>query len=75
MIHNSDKLIPGIMDQIRLKFYDEIPSSILSRSVAAVKNETLIFSLPGSVKAVEDYVGEILKVLEHAILMVHGLGH
>lgn len=71
----SDKLIPGIMDQIRLKFYDEIPSSILSRSAAAVKNETLIFSLPGSVKAVEDYVGEILKVLEHAILMVHGLGH
>ena len=71
----ADKLIPGIMDQIRLKFYDAIPSSILSRSVAAVKNETLIFSLPGSVKAVEDYVGEILKVLEHAILMLHGLGH
>lgn len=71
----ADKLIPGIMDQIRLKFYDEIPSSILSRSVAAVKKETLIFSLPGSVKAVEDYVGEILKILEHAILMLHGLGH
>jgi molybdenum cofactor synthesis domain-containing protein len=71
----SDKLIPGIMDQIRLKYYDAIPSSILSRSVAAVKNETLIFSLPGSVKAVEDYVDEILKILEHAILMLHGLGH
>lgn len=71
----SDKLIPGIMDQIRLKYYDAIPSSILSRSIAAVKNETLIFSLPGSVKAVEDYVGEILKILEHAILMLHGLGH
>ena len=71
----SDKLIPGIMDQIRLKYFEAIPSSILSRSVAAVKNETLIFCLPGSIKAVEDYVSEILKILEHAILMLHGLGH
>lgn len=71
----ADKLIPGIMEQIRSKYSEAIPSSVLSRSIAAVKNETLIFSLPGSVKAVEDYVGEILKVLEHAILMVHGLGH
>ncbi|KAF0152251.1 MAG: molybdenum cofactor synthesis protein [Ignavibacteria bacterium] len=71
----ADKLIPGIMEQIRLKYSEAIPSSVLSRSVAAVKNETLIFSLPGSVKAVEDYMEEILKVLEHAVLMIHGLGH
>ncbi len=71
----SDKLIPGIMEQIRFKYSATIPSAVLSRSVAAVKNGTLIFCLPGSVKAVEDYMEEILKVLEHAILMVHGLGH
>ncbi|MEW6653236.1 MAG: molybdenum cofactor synthesis domain-containing protein [Bacteroidota bacterium] len=71
----ADLLIPGIMEQIRLKYAETIPSAVLSRSVAAVKNETLIFCLPGSVKAVEDYVEEILKILEHAVLMVHGLGH
>lgn len=71
----SDKMIPGIMDQIRLKFYEKIPSSILSRSVAAVKDQTLIFSLPGSVGGAKDYTGEITKVLEHAILMLHGIGH
>ncbi len=71
----ADKLIPGIMDQARLKYFEKIPSAILSRSLFAVKDQTLIFSLPGSVKAVEDYMGEITKILEHSILMLHGLGH
>lgn len=71
----SDKIIPGIMENIRLKYYEKIPSSILSRSIAAVKNKTLIFALPGSVKAINDYLSEITKILEHAILMLHGLGH
>ncbi|MHB8904576.1 MAG: molybdenum cofactor synthesis domain-containing protein [Melioribacteraceae bacterium] len=70
-----DKLVPGIMDQIRLKNFDKLPSAILSRSLFGVKNQTLIFSFPGSVKAVEDYLGEITKILEHSILMLHGLGH
>lgn len=71
----ADKLVPGIMDQIRLKYFEKLPSAILSRSLFGVKNQTLIFSLPGSVKAVQDYVGEITKILEHSILMLHGLGH
>lgn len=71
----SDKTIPGIMDYIRNKFGETIPSALLSRSVAAVKGTTLIYSLPGSVKAVKEYTNEITKTLEHAILMVHGLGH
>ncbi|PKL82561.1 MAG: molybdenum cofactor synthesis protein [Ignavibacteriae bacterium HGW-Ignavibacteriae-3] len=70
-----DKLIPGIMDHIRLKYFEKLPSAILSRSLFGVKNQTLIFSLPGSVKAVQDYIGEITKVLEHSVLMLHGLGH
>lgn len=71
----ADTIIPGVMENIRLKFYEKVPSSLLSRSIAAVKSETLIFALPGSVKAVKDYLSEITKILEHAILMLHGLGH
>jgi len=33
----------------------------------------LIYALPGSVRAVEEYMGEILRTLEHLILMLHGL--
>lgn len=71
----SDKVIPGIVDYIRIKYGEEIPSALLSRSIAAVKDKMLIFSLPGSVKAVKQYTAEIVKSLEHSILMVHGLGH
>ncbi len=70
-----DKMIPGIMDHIRLKYGAKIPNALISRSVAGITGKTLIFALPGSVKAVSEYMTEILKPLEHMILMVHDLGH
>lgn len=69
----SDKEIPGIMDMIRIKYGDNLPSALLSRSVAAVKNETAIFALPGSVKAVNEYITEINKNMLHIIYMLKGL--
>jgi molybdopterin adenylyltransferase len=70
-----DKEIQGIMDLIRYKYGQENPAALLSRSVAGVKGETLVFALPGSPKAVEEYLSEILTMLNHAILMLHKLGH
>lgn len=71
----ADKTIPGVMESIRLKFGEAIPSALLSRSIAAVKNQTIIYCLPGSVKAVTEYTNEILRTMEHSIIMLHGLGH
>jgi molybdenum cofactor synthesis domain-containing protein len=68
-----DKLLPGIMENIRLKFGAQKPNALLSRSVAGVAGQTQIYALPGSVRAVEEYMGEILKTLEHALGMIHGL--
>lgn len=68
-----DKIIPGIMESIRTKFGNEKPNALLSRSVAGVKDKTLVYALPGSEKAVKEYMTEILKTLEHLIFMVHGL--
>jgi len=68
-----DKLIPGIMEHIRLKYGQDKPNALLSRSVAGVMGRTLIYTLPGSVRAVEEYVTEILKTLEHLILTVHNI--
>ncbi len=69
----ADKTIPGIMDHIRLKFGAEKPNALLSRSVAATIDKTLIYTLPGSVKAVKEYTPEILKTLEHLIYTLHNL--
>ena len=68
-----DMEIPGIMDLIRMKYGAEKPNALLSRSVAGVKNKTLIFSLPGSTKAVNEYLLEIHKILLHSFLMLHGI--
>ena len=68
-----DKEIPGLMEHIRLKYGAEKPNALLSRSIAGVSGNTLVFSLPGSVRAVSEYMEEILKSLMHMIYMVHAL--
>ena len=70
-----DKMIPGIMDHIRLKYGSDKPNALLSRSVAGVAGNTIVYTLPGSVKAVTEYMQEILHTMEHLILMLHGIGH
>jgi molybdopterin adenylyltransferase len=69
----ADRLIPGVMEAIRVKFGAARPQALLSRSVAAMIGRTLIYTLPGSVRAVEEYLGEILPGLEHAVCMVRGV--
>ena len=67
-----EKQIPGIMELIRVKYGMDKPNALLSRGVAGVKDKSLIYTLPGSVKAVKEYMSEILKSLQHAIYMQYG---
>ncbi|HQM84476.1 MAG TPA: molybdopterin-binding protein [bacterium] len=71
----ADMTIPGIMDHIRLVYGKDHPSALISRSVATVMGKTIVFTLPGSVKAVREYTQELQKNFEHLILMLHGIGH
>ncbi len=68
-----DKEIPGIMESIRIKYGSQKPNALLSRGVAGLMNNTFVYTLPGSVKAVNEYMTEILKTLEHLIYMREGL--
>jgi len=68
-----DKEIPGIMELIRIKYGQEKPNALLSRGICGLMNETLVYSLPGSVKAVNEYMTEILNTLEHLIFMKLGI--
>ena len=68
-----DREIPGIMEHIRVTFGREKPNALLSRGVAGVTGTTLVYTLPGSVRAVREYMGEICKTIEHLIVTVHGL--
>jgi molybdopterin adenylyltransferase len=68
-----DKEIPGIMDMIRMKYGMKKPNALISRSIAGVVGQTMIFALPGSVRAVNEYMSEITKVLKHLLLMLYSI--
>ncbi|MHC1776613.1 MAG: molybdenum cofactor synthesis domain-containing protein [Lentimicrobium sp.] len=68
-----DKEIPGIMELIRVKYGTEKPNALISRGVAGAMGNMLIYTLPGSVKAVEEYLTEITKTIRHSIFMLNGL--
>jgi molybdenum cofactor synthesis domain-containing protein len=67
------KEIPGIMEFIRIKYGTEKPNALLSRGVAGIIGKSLIYALPGSVRAVEEYMTEIAKTLKHTIYMQYGV--
>lgn len=66
-----DKEIPGIMEMIRMKYGIEKPAALLSRGVAGVIEKTLVYTLPGSLKAVNEYCSEILPTIEHSMYMLY----
>ena len=67
------KEIPGIMEFIRIKYGSEKPNALLSRGVAGIIGKSLIYTLPGSLKAVNEYMNEILKTLSHTVYMQYGI--
>lgn len=68
-----DKEIPGIMEMIRVKYGSDKPNALLSRGVAGLMGSSFVYTLPGSVKAVNEYMTEIVKTMEHLVYMYRGL--
>ncbi len=62
-----DRLIPGIPEAARMRTLAQTPLAMLSRGVAGVRGRTLIINLPGSPKAVREWLDVILPVLAHAV--------
>lgn len=68
-----DKEIPGIMEMIRVKYGAGKPNALLSRGVAGLMGSSFVYTLPGSVKAVNEYMSEVIKTMEHLVYMHNGL--
>jgi molybdenum cofactor biosynthesis protein B len=68
-----EKRIVGFGEAFRRASFDEIgPYAILSRATAGVFNECVVFSLPGSTKAVRLGVKLIIPMLRHAVDLASG---
>ncbi|MFA7116396.1 MAG: molybdenum cofactor synthesis domain-containing protein [Bacteroidales bacterium] len=70
-----DKEIPSIMDFIKMKYGAKNPNALISTSIAGIASNSIIFCVPGSVKAVKEYIDEIEKVIGHMYKMHIGLSH
>jgi len=64
-----DHEIPGIMEHIRLKYGSLKPHALLSGGVAGTIGPSIIYTLPGSAKAVTEYMHEIKQSLIHLLYM------
>ena len=67
--------IPGISEILRVKSFEKVPTSILSRSLSGVINKTLIINIPGSKGAVKDAVEILSPVIKHAIDQLNSGDH
>ncbi len=70
-----DYQVPGLADAVRDAGLPQVPTAVLSRGVAGVSGRTLVINLPGSRGGVQDGLGVLDAVLEHAVDQVNGGDH
>jgi len=65
----------GIAEAIRVHGQMRTPTAMLSRAVAGIARQSLIITLPGSTKGVQESLDAILPQVFHARTMIEGGGH
>lgn len=70
-----DREIPGIAEAMRKYGQDRTPLSMLSRSLAGVKGNTLVLALPGSTKGASESMNAIFPSVLHLYKIFKGERH
>ena len=70
-----DREMPGVTEAIRNYGQDRTPFSMLSRSVAGVKDKTVILALPGSTKGASESIDAVFPSLLHVFRIFKGARH
>lgn len=69
-----ERLTPGIPEAMRAESMRITPKGCLSRSVAGIRDRSLIINLPGSKKASQENILAVIDPVEHGLEMLLGEG-
>ena len=59
--------VPGVGEVMRMKSFDITPNAILSRSLAAMVDNSLVIALPGKPKGAVECLGFVRGAVDHAV--------
>ena len=65
--------VPGFGEVMRLKSFDITPNAILSRSLAAMVDASLVIALPGKPKGAVECLGFVHGAIDHAVKLAQKL--
>jgi molybdopterin adenylyltransferase len=67
-----DKILDGFGELMRAVSLQHVPTAILSRQTAGIRNQTLIINLPGKPSAIADCLGAVFPAVPYCIDLIDG---
>jgi len=67
-----DKMMPGFGELMRTESLKYVPTAILSRQTAGIRNQTLIVNLPGKPKAIRQCLDAVFPAIPYCIDLLNG---
>ena len=67
-----EKILPGFAEEMRRESLKFVPTAILSRQVAGIRNKSLIINLPGSPKAIKECLEPVFSAIPYCIDLLGG---
>ena len=66
------KMLPGFGEQMRMVSVLTVPTAILSRQTAGIRNESLIINLPGKPKAIKECLDAVIMAVPYCVELIGG---
>lgn len=66
------KILPGFGEQMRMVSVLNVPTAILSRQLAGIRNQSLIINLPGNPKAIKECLDAVITAVPYCVELIGG---